>query len=110
MKITAYSQPLRLSFKAQFSGTGLDFNQLEEFNEFCSESQSLDFLKLASLKKDTIILKEQNANLAKQNEKIIEQNIQLKQALFQIATAMNLEFLNPEAAKEAKFASYRVRD
>ena len=107
MKITAYSQPLRPSFKAQFDYSGLNENQCRELRDFIINS---DTVKLKSLKKDTIILKEQNANLAKQNEKIILQNIQLKQALFQIATAMNLEFQNPEAAKEAKFASYRVRD
>lgn len=110
MRITAYSQPLRSSFKPQFAGAVLDSNQLEEFDEFCSESQSLDFLKLASLKKDTLILKAKSDDLAKQNEKIIEQNEKIKKALFQIAKAMNLEFQNPEAAKEAKFASYRVRD
>ena len=102
-----YGTSLRPSFKAQFDYSGLNDHQQQEFRDFIINS---DTVKLKSLKKDTIILKEQNADLAKQNQKIIEQNIQLKHALFQIATAMNLEFQNPEAAKEAKFASYRVRD
>jgi len=108
MKITAYSQPLRPSFKHYFNNSELNEKQRAEFKDF-NANYEFD-KKFESLKRDTIIIREQNADLAKQNRKIIEQNIQLKQALFQIATAMNLEFKNPQAAKEAKFASYRVRD
>ena len=71
MKITAYSQPLRPSFKAQFDYSGLNEHQQRELRDFIINS---DTVKLKSLKKDTIILKEQNADLAKQNQKIIEQN------------------------------------
>ena len=107
MRITAYSQPLRPAFKSQIDENSLNEYQKHEFRNF---KLSNDTEKLEALKKDTLILKAKNDDLAKQNEKIILQNIQLKHALFQIATAMNLEFQNPEAAKEAKFASYRVRD